>query len=306
MAALSPSDAISAAILYGDIFHYPLTYKELWRWSVGYPVSAADVFGYTQGNECPMLYYVRSKHWHVAKRLVRSNAAKTKWQQGQQISWWISLIPTVLFVGVTGGLSCDNADPDDDIDLCIVTASHTLWITRLFVTILVELVARRRRPGDTQVVDAICLNLFFSRKGMALPVSSQNLYIAHEVLQMVPLFDRGGIYHEFLRMNSWVSSYLPNAWAERQPLSPVRGNSFFQYVAKVISFLGIVPLMFCEKTAQYVQVWYMRKRRTIETVTDENIAFHPRDVTQSVKKAWLMRGKRYQIPLDKVFVLPLK
>jgi len=49
----------------------------------------------------------------------------------------------------------------------------------------------------------------------ALPESERDLFSAHEVLQMEPVFDRGNTYKKFLLANKWVKTFLPNAWRYR-------------------------------------------------------------------------------------------
>ena len=118
-------------------------------------------------------------------------------------------------VGVTGAQAMNNSDQDDDIDLLIVASRNRLWLTRLFSVLLVEVVAKRRRPGDRKVKDKICLNMFLDEDHLGIPKSERNLYSAHEVAQLKPLWNRGGTYLRFINANHWTGKFLPN-W---QPLS---------------------------------------------------------------------------------------
>ncbi len=106
----------------------------------------------------------------------------------------------------------DNVDRKDDIDLFIITKRNRLWTTRLFATIVVDLLGIRRKPGETDVRNKICLNMFMSEDALSIPKQEQDLFAAHEVLQMKPLWEREGIYKKFLMKNKWVSKFLPNAW----------------------------------------------------------------------------------------------
>ena len=56
-----------------------------------------------------------------------------------------------------------------------------------------------------------------------------------------------------------------------------------------------------ELLARKLQLWYMKKRRTNEVITDTALRFHPKDARVWVKKKFAARLKRYHIPLDKVF-----
>ena len=57
--------------------------------------------------------------------------------------------------------------------------------------------------------------MFVTERGMSVPQNERDLFSAHEVLQMEPVFVRKNIYKKFLQANSWVKAYLPNAWRYR-------------------------------------------------------------------------------------------
>ena len=56
-----------------------------------------------------------------------------------------------------------------------------------------------------------------------------------------------------------------------------------------------------ERIAKLLQLWYMRKRRTTEVVSDKVLRFHPRDARVWVKQELQHRLDRFNIPLDKIF-----
>jgi hypothetical protein len=67
----------------------------------------------------------------------------------------------------------------------------------------------------------LCPNFLLTEN--ALKISEENLYTAHEVVQMIPLYGFG-TYRKFRKLNAWTTSYLPNAngidhLGSEQPLS---------------------------------------------------------------------------------------
>jgi len=114
------------------------------------------------------------------------------------------LIPWVKLVALTGARAMNNAVPDDDIDLMIITAKNRLWLTRLILTILLFPWLRRGR----KISRRLCLNLWLDET--ALAIKPQNLFTAHEICQARPLFERDKLYQRFISANLWVKTCLAN------------------------------------------------------------------------------------------------
>jgi len=275
MSRVSKHEALIATLAYGDIFDYPLTRQELIRWFLYYPVRSA-----------PKGFGSHAKH-------KKASWQSGKWMIAQRASRWLSLVPTIQLVGVTGGLAMNNAGRDDDIDLFFIVADGTLWISRMLATILMDIIGLRRHPKDQQVANKVCLNMFMTESAMGLAPHDRDCFTAHEVLQMVPLFVRGETYARFLGSNQWVKKFLPNAWREKYQVSGIR------YQEK--SDIGIWCLKLLEKPSRLFQLWYMQKHRTHEVITDTTLRFHPKDARIWIKRRLRARLATFNIPLDKVF-----
>lgn len=274
---ISARDSIRIAIAYADIFDFPLTKKEAVLWRVGR----------SGGIAFSLPSYSASK---LALRKRRAHYSSAKWNVAHKAAHILKKVPGILLVGVTGGVAMENADKQDDIDFLIITATGTMWASRLCATILLTLAGVRRRPDERQVANKICLNMFMQEGDLSLPVSERDLFSAHEVLQMVPLWERNGVYKKFLRANIWVKQFLPNAWREKQKVSP-------ESIAKNNTFL----LRMLEFGAKHIQLRYMKRRQTSEVITKNQLRFHPRDVRPWVKKELAYRLRSFGIPLDRIF-----
>lgn len=289
MKKLYPLHNTAATVAYGDIFDYPLTQEELSRWSIGGTLRVPSV-GIEKKDG---FFIVRGRTHIISLRKRRAHIAQTKWKRIAAIAWVFRLVPTVTLVGVTGGLAMNNARVGDDIDLFFITRSGTLWTTRMMVTLLAEILRLRRRPNDRNVQDKVCLNMFVSEQSLALPLGERDLFSAHEVLQMVPLWERRGAYHKFLVANRWVKDFLPNAWKEK--------NATWSIEKHVACNIGHLALRLLEPLAKSLQLWYMRDRRSNEVIRSGMIRFHPRDARMWVRKKFGARLTRWNIPLDKIF-----
>ncbi len=209
---------ICRTLVYADIFDYPLKEPEIFSYSISrnalslssFGLSLRKAVGHKQVFSKGGYYYLPGREMIVAIRQRRKIASGNKMKIAQRIAFWLKFIPTVKMVAITGALAMDNSEKDDDIDLLIVTAKKRLWLTRFLTTFLVELVAERRRPKDQDFKDKICLNMFLDEENFPVPQSERNLFSAHEVCQLKPIWNRGGTYKRFIRENKWTTQFLAN------------------------------------------------------------------------------------------------
>jgi hypothetical protein len=283
-------EAAIATACYADIFDYPLQIREFHLWSL---------FGGKRADHIRALHRIngyivlRGREHLVKKRLTLKRHQEEKWNIARRFARIAGYIPTVRLVGVTGGLAMNNAGPGDDVDLFIVAADGTVWITRLITVLLADLYGMRRKPGVREIKNTVCLNMFVSVRGMPVPAEERDCYSAHEILQMEPLLEEKGTYHSFISDNAWVRSFLPRAWTQRVILQPAiipRTPSAVIWIFRIFEFW-----------AKLLQIWYMKKPKTKEIVTDNRLRFHPSDARVRVKQRLGTLLKKYNIPLDNIF-----
>lgn len=288
---------VIATVAYADIFDFPLTRDEIKRWAVGgidhVPAALPGLEFLKNSTDGYVCLPGRKKL--VTSRRSRQKSAVGKWRRIHAAARFFRLVPTVLLVGVTGGLAVNNAKEHDDIDLFFISRKNSLWLTRSLVTVVAEVLGMRRRPGDRRVKDKICLNMFMAEDALALPRGEQDFFAAHEVLQMVPLWEREGIYQRFLSANRWVRYFLPNAWDEK-----VSGHVAVPKAHTVLSWLSVMAGAL-EPIAALMQRAYMHKRRTSEVIASGMIRFHPNDARKWVREKYAIRLQQWDVPLDKIF-----
>ncbi|MDO8451591.1 MAG: hypothetical protein Q7S76_01855 [bacterium] len=290
-----------AAICYSDIFEYPLTNEEITRWAVGRsflnpdPSISADVSTVSALGRTFLVLSGREDI--VGIRLSKEKLAQKKWTIARRVAVYLSYIPTVTLIGVTGGLSMDNVRNEDDIDMFFVVAPHTIWVSRFLITVVVECLGLRRRPHQSRVKNKICLNMLVTEDGLEVPPHERDVFSAHEVLQLIPLWSSGRAYVRFLTANQWVSRLFPNAWAEAEKkiiFEEKRTRDVFS------SFFSRLVGLF-EVPCRFIQTRYMRKRRTVEIISDTVLRFHPKDARDWIKKSYGSRLRKFDMPLDKYF-----
>lgn len=305
--------AILKTLTYCDIFDYPLTEAEIWKRLIRHKdtklqrVKAAKgqsfkevLFSLERVKEKGNFYFLKGREHIVDIRKERENWSREKLKIAKEIASLLKLIPSIKLVGITGALAVENSDKLDDIDLFIVTSPKLIWITRFFTTVLVEMTGKRRHPGQADVSDKICLNMFVDEEHLSIDKKERDLFSAHEVVQMKPIWDRDNTYKKFLDVNIWVRKFLPNAFVNLEHITkniklfnktqsrPKNKKKFL-----VHSSWFIVRLL--EESSKRFQLWYMRKRRTKEVIRDGVIRFHPQDARKWVMEKYLEKMSSFSI-----------
>lgn len=261
--AISPGAA--SAIIYHDIFDYPLTLTELIKWESGKVFEKDIVIGSKNG-----FFFVAGKEGGILKRLMRKRISARKYEIAKRAGELLRILPSVKFVGITGALAMENADDESDVDLIIITQKGTLWVSRLLVLLVLMAVGfPTRRFGQKDQKDKLCLNMWLDESTLAWPKGDRNVYTAHEIAQIVPLINKGRTFESFLFANRWLRRFWPNAVSGGIPKK--------QETKKKKSILGLF-----EPLAYLAQLRYMRKKITRETVTPNRAIFHPRDWSEVV------------------------
>ncbi|MEZ4642053.1 MAG: hypothetical protein R3E31_04815 [Chloroflexota bacterium] len=200
--------AIWQTVAYFDVFDYPLTAAEVHRYLEGVTARASDIaHTLANGRFSPQHlvhangYYMFAGREHiVAKRQRRHALAQRLWPAAIRYGRFISSLPFVRMVAVTGSLAVNNVDEQADIDYLVVTENGRLWLCRAFIIAIVRLAARQQLT--------LCPNYLLSER--VLQFSDRNLYTAHEVAQMIPLSGLA-TYQQMRQANLWTAAYIPNA-----------------------------------------------------------------------------------------------
>ena len=202
--------AVWRTIVYADVFDYPLTLAEIHFYLEGVAAAPAEVENALRhGRLLPQYLAYRSPYYMLAGREEisqirqrREAISQTLWLAAARYGRLIASLPFVRMVAVTGSLAVNNVDEQKgaDIDYLIVTRNGRVWLSRAFIIALVRLAARRGY--------ALCPNYILSENALIFP--DQNLYTAHELLQMTPLYGLD-VYQEIRRLNSWAAQFIPNA-----------------------------------------------------------------------------------------------
>ena len=234
-------------------------------------------------------YFLRDMHHTVAKRIKAKIISHHKKQKLQRVLPFLTWIPTICLIGISGSVAVSNAEDTDDIDLFIITKRNTIWLTRLWLMFILQMLGIRRIRSDVSAKDKVCLNMFVDEDNLHISPEKQDLYVAHEVVQLVPVYSKHDTYNRFLSENTWVCTYLPHSF-KNIGAKPRQESVIKQMIIQVFTLYGIA-----EKIAKIVQLAYMHRRKTTETVTDYFLAFHPRDNRKKILQRYEALLRIYDI-----------
>ena len=271
--------AIIATLKYARFFDSHLNFSELHFWLIYPKVTSKSDLARSLSHLPP--HYIKNLDQSASKtRRYRRKLTKQKLTQVSHHVHFLSRIPSIRLIALTGSLAVNNAQPKDDIDLMIVTANHTLWITRLLVTIYLLLQGKKRAPTTKQPQpNALCINLWLDTSSLFVPVTKHNLYTAHEVLQIKPLYDHRQTYQLFLSRNAWAARYLANAHHRLSLSAQSSSSTHPPKLSDPWVYTLLAPLNFFAFLLQYL---YMKPKITKESISLHAAYFHPRDLSPRI------------------------
>lgn len=291
---MNTPNSILATLAYHDIFNYPLTEEEIHKYLVENKAKEKTVelhlkklldlkmISLSKGYFC-----LKGREVIIPIRLKRKKASRAKYKKAKTYAQILKAIPQIKLVALTGALSMENSTAKDDIDYAIITQKGQLWTARLGANLL--LAPFKRWPGSKTQKDRVCLNLFLSEN--SLKIRTQNLYIAHEIAQLKPIWQRGNTYSSYVKANSWVKNYLPN-WKADFTGSNSKKVGKLEKQSKIISHV----LTQLEYFSKKFQLSYMQSKITTEQIGEGQLFFHP-----SQTQNWVLG--QYQKKLKQLHIL---
>ncbi|OGK17566.1 hypothetical protein A3D80_01575 [Candidatus Roizmanbacteria bacterium RIFCSPHIGHO2_02_FULL_40_13b] len=280
---------------YYAFFHYAATFDDIY---ISYPYSVSKTqlesilrTAHTEGRVLTekiagISYYTLPSHGITLHVVVsKIEATERKLERVAPFLFFAKYFPTVSLIGLSGSLAMENTGKNDDVDYFVISKPGRVWTTRFLLLILASLLGMRRRRGERSPSGKVCLNLFFDGSDLTVPEQKQNLYVAHEIVQMKPVFERGKIYERFLEANSWINEYFPNFRGQERSnvVIPAKAGIHLNRSPIGVGDDKKYPSSILEKLARSVQLYWMRGHITNELVSDSQMWFYPDDFEKKIK-----------------------
>ena len=218
--------AIIQAVAYADVFDYPLTAEQVHRYLVGVEAPLSTVARSAGQREsavrAPGLQQGAITSFQGARRSSTpdSGGPPCRPRPGPRpgsTAVIIARLPFVRMVAVSGALTMDNMEANTDIDFFIVTEPRAT---------LADPSDGGRGGSDGGAKRPGHLPQLLSLRTVYGTLEKRNLFTAHELAQMVPVYGLD-VYRRMCRLNSWAVRFLPNAFGtsangEAHATPPVR------------------------------------------------------------------------------------
>lgn len=286
--------AVLKTIAYYDIFNFPLKAWEVHKWLFKKNAQLNAVEKILRKLEKKKILIKKNDHYFLSGKrnlvLIRKRKEEISanhLRKAKFIAAVFKIIPWVKLVGISGSLAMGASGKKDDIDFFIITENKRIWISRFFLIVLTTLagVRRKRREKALSAAGKICINLILEENNLALKGS--NIYLAHEVLQMHPLWQRDDVYFKFLHNNQWVFEYLPNWKTGIKIQNPKTKNQ--NYNSKFKIFWNKM-----ENLARDFQLKIMDKPSGDERIESGALFFHPENKGLKIMEEYNKQLKRIQ------------
>jgi hypothetical protein len=209
--------SILKTIIYFDLFEYPLTSFEIWKWLNEYKCDLYDVLQSLDKSENLKryietrngFYFLKGRKNIVETRKIRRDISILKWKRAMLIAKFLRLFPFVKMVSVCNSMGQFNLKEYSDIDLFIIIKSGYLWFTRFFITLILQVFLLRRH--GKKINNRACLSFYITDNNLNLEYVAyeKDIYLCYWIISMMPIFDNN-IYNKFIEANEWVRKFVPN------------------------------------------------------------------------------------------------
>lgn len=296
-------EQIIRTLLYYDIFNYPLTSKEIFRFLGTKHQDELSLTTSLQGlcerqiiYRFKNLYGLKNSSSLAERRLKGNNEAEKYLQLAKKKGNFISKFPFVRAVLASGSLSKGYMDENSDLDFFIVTEPNRLWIARTLLVMYKRLFLFNSHKY-------FCVNYFVDENH--LEIEEKNLFTATELATVIPLYGSKQ-YENLHRENGWLKAYFPNYSPRNTKDVPVTKSGWIQGMFEKVlnTFFGkALEEYFQEKTLSRWRKQYEKNY----SASDFKVAFksksyasknHPRNFQRSVMEVYQEKLKSFGLNLD--------
>lgn len=208
-----------ATLCYFDIFDYPLTEFEIWRF-LFWPNGQATLHQIMKELEILVsqkkienktgFYFLPNRSLLVDSRLARHPRNITNWKKSQKLFSHLTQIPYFKAAALCNMFALNNQKETSDIDVFIITSKKRIWSTRAIVTFFTWLRGQWRH--GKKIAKRFCLSFYITEDNLDLSFMRRepyDIYLVYWIATLAFVKD-DHMQEKFFQANSWIKNFLPN------------------------------------------------------------------------------------------------
>ncbi len=291
-------------LAYFNIFNYPLTVAELYRylWNPPANLTIGELTGTISNMKQVELHNglacLTGRSEIIERRTKAYLESERKYKKRLRYIALLTYLPHVQAIFVVNSLAFQNVHEHSDIDLLIISKPGKIWTTRFFTTTLAKLLGIRPRPNYTK--DTLCLSFYLDSGSLHMKqlLSNPNdIYELYWLRHFFPIYDPKNINQKIADENTWLNTHLPNA----KPVTPhpLRTITHTWLQSLTQGLLGILPL---ESFWKWLQLKILPQElkdlsgpveSSVVVLSDNLLKFHTKDPRPEWQRQWKKTVEEY-------------
>ncbi|MDO8495845.1 MAG: hypothetical protein Q7S43_00105 [bacterium] len=312
-------NSVLATIIYYDIFDYPLTLVEIYKYLINPgrlsmikggigEIKLSDISDELDKlvdpgtvNEKNGFYFLSGRSDLYELRIERDKISARKWKKFLSMVKFLALAPYLRGVFASGSMAINNTTEESDFDVLVIIRSGRLYTCRFFLWAISSFLGIRRKKNRKIAPDKLCFNHY---------ITDDNLYINHEsifnaqtYINLKPAMIKSEIIDRFYVENIWLNNFAYNFHTQKNFVGrSVKPPIILLILAKALEF--ILNFSFGD-TLERVFKYGQQKRIKSDPITyesggriiftDQELEFHPHSFERIVIEKYRTNLKRFGI-----------
>lgn len=198
---------------------------------------------------------------------------------------YIKWIPWLKMISIWNSLAMNNANSESDIDLYIVTTRNSMWLNRIIITFLFQIMWVRK--NDKSHAGRFCLSFFSTLDWMSFKnwKIENDIYLYFWIVYMKPILDYDNTYDFFLKLNKeWleIDEYKDIITNNKKFIQYKKNTKNWLILDKIITILDKITkkLLLPKTLSHFEKIW----KPYWVIINDNLLKFHNNDIRQEIKK----------------------
>ena len=196
---------------------------------------------------------------------------------------YIKWLPWLKMIWIWNSISMNSASKDSDIDLLIVSSNNSMWLNRILITLIFQILWVRKT--ETKHAWMFCLSFFTTIDWLDFSSwkTENDIYLYFWIIYFKPILNYDNTYEQLIKKNSSWSDFSGYKDIIKNNKTYIKYNwNWILENNKVIWIINkLFKKIFLAKTLKhYNKIW---KPYWI-VINDNMLKFHNNDIREQIKR----------------------